>query len=527
MHQNTRIWQIASLFLLVIAIAALWFAYSVQTYNPRFTVTSTVPTFVAQPYLAPQPTFTLPQAGVRIPVGTEIQSVVDENPAGTTYIIEAGIHRLQSIVPKDGDTFIGEPGAIMSGARIISEIAFDGTRWYADGQTEDEWVAGECMVGYEGCNNSHDLYIDSLPQRHVLSADGLEPGQWHFDYEGDRIYFAEEPSGRTIEVSVALYAFSGSASDVTIQNLTIEKYAGPGQFAALDGRDSRNWRVIGNVVQLNNGVGMVVGEGMHVLGNLVVRNGQIGVTGQGDDLLIEGNEIAYNNYSNYNPGWEGGGTKFVNTRNLVIRRNSVHHNTGPGLWTDIDNIDVVMEQNLVYSNTSVGILHEISYAAVIRDNIVKFNSPTPPSWLYGAQIMISSSRDTEVIGNEVTVASTGGNAITIVQQDRGEGAFGPRLALNNTISDNTVIFLGLLGQTGMAQTPQVNPDFYTETNNVINGNRYFVIDGTHGYWGWDDRQMTWEQFRAAGQETDGELFVETPLSAPWLPAWENAVEPQQ
>ena len=69
--------------------------------------------------------------------------------------------------------------------------------------------------------------------------------------------------------------------------------------------------------------------------------------------------------------WEAGGTKFARTRDLVVRRNFVHHNRGPGLWTDIDNVRTLYEANRVEDNGEAGILHEISYAAVIRNNVVR------------------------------------------------------------------------------------------------------------------------------------------------------------
>ena len=56
-----------------------------------------------------------------------------------------------------------------------------------------------------------------------------------------------------------------------------------------------------------------------------------------------------------------------------MRDNHVHHNEGPGLWTDIDNIHTLYEGNLVEHNANVGIFHEISYDAVIRNNIVRDN----------------------------------------------------------------------------------------------------------------------------------------------------------
>ena len=110
--------------------------------------------------------------------------------------------------------------------------------------------------------------------------------------------------------------------------------------------------------------------------------------------LVQGNEIAYNNYlKGVSYGWEAGGTKFVKTRGLIVRSNYVHHNWGTGLWTDIDNINTLVEGNRVIGNANQGIFHEISYAAVIRNNTVQGNGFDRCCWLMGAAILVAASPD--------------------------------------------------------------------------------------------------------------------------------------
>src|SRR5690606_3674612 len=120
---------------------------------------------------------------------------------------------------------------------------------------------------------------------------------------------------------------------------------------------------------------------------------QLGIGGIGDDVLVEDNEIAFNNYeAEYSWGWEAGGTKFVRTNRLIVRNNHVHSNHGPGLWTDIENDRVLIEGNLVEDNVGPGIFHEISYRAVIRDNEVYRNGVgLPNSYSGAAGILISAS----------------------------------------------------------------------------------------------------------------------------------------
>ena len=116
-----------------------------------------------------------------------------------------------------------------------------------------------------------------------------------------------------------------------------------------------------NEVRLNYGVGITVQGGSTIKGNEVHDNGEMGLGGNGDNILVEGNNIHANGFwSGIDPTWEGGGTKFAQTNNLIVRDNYSHDNHGLGLWTDIDNINTLYEGNVVVDNDGGGISHEIS-----------------------------------------------------------------------------------------------------------------------------------------------------------------------
>ena len=449
---------------------------------------------------------------VKVAPTDDLQAVVDAQPAGTTFLLQAGVYRGPSITPKDGDTFKGETGAILNGSTLLKDFEHNGDFWVATVQDVQPWFSGECISGFEGCNNAEDVYFDNSPLRHVNTLEEVQAGMWYFDYDTGKVYLADDPSNKVVELSTTYRAFQGSATKVTIRNLTIEKYAGPGQVSAINGEESTDWVVDGNTVWLNSGVGITIGNGMQVINNRVVRNGQLGVSGIGDNVLVQNNEIAFNNYAHYDPGWEAGGTKFVKTNHLKIIGNSVFNNIGPGLWSDIDNIDVTYSRNIVVGNASAGIFHEISYDALIENNVVKFNNPTPADWLYGAQILISSSRNVEVTGNQVAVSASGGNGITIIQQDRGTGAYGDHLSIQNNIHDNTIYHLGVSGMDGAAGNWDTG-DFYADGNNHFDFNHYFVLDASHAYWGWNNADRTWAELQAEGQEQHGSLSAIVPAEA--------------
>ena len=124
------------------------------------------------------------------------------------------------------------------------------------------------------------------------------------------------------------------------------------------------------------------------------------------------------------------------THNLIVRGNLVHHNYGPGLWTDVDNIDTLYEYNEVSDNDDAGIFHEISYRATIRNNTVSRNGFGYHPWLWGAGIQVAASRDVEVYGNVLIDNAQG---IAALQQNRGTGLYGPRQVVNLYVHDNTII----------------------------------------------------------------------------------------
>jgi hypothetical protein len=91
---------------------------------------------------------------------------VDANPAGATFIIKAGVHRMQEIWPKDGNTFIGEDGAILNGSRILTEFEQEGGLYYAPNQTQEGQTHGDpgvCPEDWERCDRPEDLFLMMSP----------------------------------------------------------------------------------------------------------------------------------------------------------------------------------------------------------------------------------------------------------------------------------------------------------------------------------------------------------------------------
>jgi hypothetical protein len=428
--------------------------------------------------------------------GDDIAARVAAAPAGTSFVLKSGMYRLFTIRPKEGDTFTGEPGTVLSGARQLTAFERSGRFWVASGQTQQGERHGDCQVEYPRCSFPEELFIDDVALRHVGTRDDVEPGSWYFDYQEDRIYVAEDPAGHRVETSIATGAFLNTANNVTVKGLVVEKYANLAQHGAITGEDRVGWKVTNNQVRWNHGTGIRVGASGQVVGNVVHHNGQIGVIGAGADVLVENNEISYNNTAHFDPSWEAGGTKFVLTDRLVVRGNLVHHNGGPGLWTDMDNINTVYENNTSEDNQRMGIFHEISYAAIIRNNIVRRNGFGHPEWAWGAGILVAASPDVEIYGNTVEDNADG---IAAAQQSRGSGAHGPHQIANLWVHDNTIRMTS--GSTGLVQDVG-DTSYFTSRNNRFERNRYQLGPGAT-FFAWMNADRSESAWKSYGQDVSG------------------------
>jgi parallel beta-helix repeat protein len=435
-----------------------------------------------------------PAAAVDIYPGQDIQQIVNGYPAGTVFILKSGVHRMQSVTPRSGDQFLGEPGAVLSGARELTAFSRIGSYWSVGSQTQEGAVNySECRRDSR-CLNPENLFFNSVPLKHVDALWKVGPGTWFFDYPADRIYFWDDPTNQHVEISVTPVAFGGHASNVTISGLVIEKYATPVGDAAV--AVGTGWTLQYSEVRLNHYAGVSTYMYSVVRNSSIHHNGGLGMIGSGDYALIEGNEIAYNNFADFNPFWGSGGSKWVLTVGLTVRNNFSHHNGGPGMSTDIGNIYTLYENNTLEDNERGGIFHEISYDAVIRNNTARRNGTgrAYPWWTNGAGIEISGSSNVEVYGNTVEDNFQG---ITGLDDHRGNGRYGPYVLRNLYVHDNLII--SRITEPGAGRTGVVDIDewsAFTTGNNRFERNQYVLSDpnGRRFMWFGERTQLEWQNY---------------------------------
>lgn len=442
--------------------------------------------------------------GIRLRNSDDLHAALERHPEGASFCFSAGIYRLAApLRPKAGQRLVAEPGAVLSGARVVAGWKRSGRIWSAAGHLPpDPTPHGECVPRYDGCRYAEAVFYDDRQLWRVGRRDDVSRGRFYEDYRTGTIWVGDDPNGHVVEVARAEAAVTGEVTGVLVDGFVIEKFANPAQHGAVHAAGP-GWKIQRNDIRLNHGHG-INSRSAQVLGNHLHHNGQLGLGGgAGSGQLVAGNEIDHNNTAGFSALWEAGGAKWAMTEGLIVRGNKVHHNQGKGLWTDINNTRTLYENNIVYANASHGIYHEISYDAVIRNNRITDNghSQPLPGW-GGAGIRVAASPNVEIYGN-VLIGNE--NAIMLVQQRRTDwpSPHGAHELHDVSVHDNDVTMsrnaTGMVNDTGDAS-------FY-ERNNRFHRNTYRLepLDGP--FFAWDDglwMRAAWTQrFR---QDTTGRFI---------------------
>jgi parallel beta-helix repeat protein len=482
---------------------------------------------------------------VSISPGTSISSVVDAHPAGTTFVLQPGLYRLQTpITAKDGDIFAGPPctptsapcTAIVSGGANIGGLATgpdENGNWSVTGQTQQGTVnTFDCDLDWNGCNYPEDLFINGVPLQHLSGnrLPALTSTTWWFDYTSHVIYFHQSPVGKTVETSVQPGMFSGvagGASNVTVENLTIEEFATPTQEGAIS--TSTNGVLQNSYLTLNHGAGIQATFGTQVMNSVLTKNGQYGIIGGAttgatiipSGIVIQGNTVTSNNYAHVSPGFGAGGIALGNTAQGVVRGNTVTGNLGHGIHFDVNSINPLIDGNDVENNldpaslvSSHGIIFEIGEGgAVIRNNTVKYNGNNS-----GNQIYSSTSSGAQIYCNMMELSSVAGQlGWEVGAWDRGDNTVQPNLgqqivSTGNYVHHNTIIWdSGATGNVGYWQGDTVNQPNFFANNTPPNFNQYHAPSMTIAQFYYDNNNsgdntvQTFANYQAAGADVNGTL----------------------
>lgn len=454
----------------------------------------------------PQP---CPRGAVDVWPGQLNQELIERYGERTAFCLKNGIHRLAVIRPLREQKFHGEGRSILVGTRILQNFKKQDVFWVAEDVDVRFDPYGQCHEGRNMCNRSERVFLDDTVLAPAASKDLLSTSSFFIDHEEHRLYLTTDPTGKTVEITAARFAFRSKANDVLISNLIIEKYATRAQSGAIHGTDGKRWTVINSVARLNSGHGINIGDGSRVIASEIYQNGQLGIGGMGNDILITQNSIWGNNVYGFKIRWEAGGVKLARSENVILRDNHVYDNIGAGLWCDIECRDVLYEGNVVERNHRPGIFHEISFAAVIQNNVLRHNSISDNGrWFWGTEILIAGSQDVVARHNSV-LAPARGCGIILIDQSRSNEKGEKYKTKNNIIENNDIRFEGAVCNGGVSDTSphDVNYSIIADGNNIFDRNTYHVRDASQpSRFVWERQVYDWIGFRNLGLEKHSALI---------------------
>jgi parallel beta-helix repeat protein len=463
------------------------------------------------PLTAPAAPTAAPCTGVPVPTAADLPAVVAVHGPATTFCLGTGTYRITAaIAPKASDSIVGQPGTVISGAKVVTGWVRTAAAWTASGYLPAAYTDpgyNPCQVTTTNlCKLDEWLFRDNVELRRVAGVAAVVPRTFYTDYAANRIYLGDDPTGHLLEVSRTRTAIASTSPGVTLRGLRVEKFATRNQQGAIVANAGR-WTVVNCDVRFNHGAGIYdYGSDLHVTGSRIHHNGTLGIgVYHATGVLVDGNELDHNNTdgSRINDG-ENGGYKSSRTTD-TIRANTVHDNMGMGLWFDGEDQDSLIETNRIVGNAASGIRFEISHRAIIRNNTLTNNGRNRQqgdgSLYYGASIDVDNSNGAQVYGNTV---KGGDNGIGLAMQSRGSGSQGLYAVTDADVHDNDVTMAG--GVTGMVQSVGTAA-YFTDRGNRFTGNRYALDSFASPRFAWRDRTGDVNYWRGVGQDGSGSFVI--------------------
>jgi len=278
------------------------------------------------------------------------------------------------------------------------------------------------------------------------------------------------------------YAFVGYASNVTISYLTIENFGTNGgnmNEGVVNHNSGAGWIIDHSTIKDNAGAGVMLGSGNTLSYDCLEDNQQYGFNAYSPtasaNLVLEHNEIVGNDTYNWESHVPGcgctGGGKFWDVSGATVSYNLIYDNHSVGLWADTDNSGVDIDHNYFQDNYAAGLVYEISYNALVQDNVFVGNAlgegPHEGGFPDGAIYVSESGSDARVPGRYGTEFLITGNEFinnwsgVVLWENSNRFCGSPYFPGVCTLADPSVANLKTCTQPNLqGSSPSQSPDYF-------------------------------------------------------------------
>ncbi len=351
-----------------------------------------------------------------------ISEAVAAAPAGSTIVVHDNGDAYRESFSNDSGwigkslRFVAAAGErpVVSGADVVGAWVADGDRWvhdYTDDRFEfplpaDGNILPSQITGVApNAGLLEQVFLDGQPLRQVASLDALSSGGFFVDRSADRIHLADDPTGRTVEITSrhrALMLASG-ASGSSVEGITITAFSprhlDGNAMVVLDGASDVVLRDV--ILTRSSATGLVAVDADRLVLDRVsmTHNGARGMSGDRlDDVTITRSRFEANNTERFDGANCGGGTycvlagaKLTRSSAIEVTFSDFSDNRATGFWCDLECRDLTFVANHAAGNARHGAYFEVSEGAVIEANILASNGE--------AGVKTSGSRDIWIAHN--------------------------------------------------------------------------------------------------------------------------------
>jgi hypothetical protein len=243
-----------------------------------------------------------PEGAKVVALGTDLSAETRNSPAGTTFWLGPGIHTLApdqfgQVIPKDGNTYLGAPGAVLDG-RGINRAAFTQ-------QAADVVIRGLTIRGFVADQNQGVVNHDSGP-RWVIEGNIIEDNDGAAMMAGNGQRVLGNCLRNNGQYGINAYRFGG-ISDLVVEDNEIT------------GNNTDDWESQVPGCGCSGGVKFWAVNGADIRGNWVHHNHGAGLWADtnNNDFIIEDNLIEDN---------EAEGLFYELSYNLVVSGNTFRRN---------------------------------------------------------------------------------------------------------------------------------------------------------------------------------------------------------